>query len=120
MCNENGDRRVLTCVYCGHEFPQETPAWGNDVLTEHIRVCPKHPMRQAENDIALLRSALIGLVGVSEKAELEQMDVAMRLVPAPEADKIASLNAIHALLATLPNTGSHRPSEPEANEGSVS
>lgn len=90
MCNENGDGRILTCVYCVHEFP--------------LRVCSKHPMRQAENDIALLRRALIGLVGVSEKAELEQMDVAMRLVPAPEADKIASLNAIHALLATLPNT----------------
>ena len=47
------DGRVLTCVYCGHEYPQETPAWGNEVLTEHIRVCPKHPMRRAEADIAL-------------------------------------------------------------------
>ena len=96
--------RVLTCVYCGHEYPQETPAWGNDVLTEHIRVCPKHPMRKAEADIALLRGALAGLVGASDKAELDQMELAMRVIPAPEADKIASLNAIHALLATLPNT----------------
>lgn len=21
--------RVLTCVYCGREYPQETPAWGD-------------------------------------------------------------------------------------------
>ncbi|MBF0350923.1 MAG: hypothetical protein HQM11_07805 [SAR324 cluster bacterium] len=96
--------RVLTCVYCGHEYPQENPAWGNEVLTDHIRVCPKHPMRKAESDIALLRNALAGMVGVSDKAELEQMEMAVRVIPAPEADKIASLNAIHALLATLPNS----------------
>ena len=96
--------RVLTCVYCGHEYPQETPAWGNEVLTEHIRVCPKHPMRKAEADIALLRGALAGLVGASSKAELEQMEPAVRVLSAPEADKIASLNAIHALLATSPDS----------------
>jgi hypothetical protein len=95
--------RVLTCVYCGHEYPQETPAWGNEVLTEHIRVCPKHPMRKAEADIALLRGALAGLVGASDKSELEQMELALRLLPAPAADKAASIDAIHALLATLPN-----------------
>jgi len=95
--------RVLTCVYCGREYPQETPAWGNDVLTEHIKVCPKHPMRKAEADIALLRGALAGLVGVSDKDELEQMEVMMRSIPAPAEDKSASIDAIHALLATLPN-----------------
>ena len=103
--------RVLTCVYCGHEYPQETPAWGNEVLTEHIRVCPKHPMRKAEANIALLRGALAGLVGASDKAELEQMELAVRVIPAPEADKIASLNAIHALLSTLPNAGRDRQEE---------
>ena len=95
-------KRVLTCVYCGQEYPQETPAWGNDILTEHIKVCQKHPMRKAEADIELLRGALAGLVGGSDKAELEQMELAVRVIPAPEADKIASLNAIHALLVTMP------------------
>lgn len=93
------DDRVLTCVYCGHEYPQTTPAWGSDVLTEHIRVCPKHPLRKAEADIALLRGALAGLVGASSKSELEQLEAAVRIIPAPELDKIATLNAIHALLA---------------------
>jgi len=50
-------------------------------------------------------------VGASDKAELEQMELAVRVMPAPEADKIASLNAIHALLATLPNAESEAPSE---------
>lgn len=100
---ETNEGRVLTCVYCGQEYPQETPAWGDKVLTDHIRVCPKHPMRQAEADIDLLRNALAGLVGASDKVELEKMELVVRVIPAPEADKIASLNAIHALLATFPN-----------------
>jgi len=98
------ESRVLTCVYCGHEYPQETPAWGNEVLTEHIKVCTNHPMRKAEADIAMLRGALVGLVGASDKAELEQMELAMRLMPVPAADKAASIDAIHALLATLHKT----------------
>ena len=28
------DGRILTCVYCGHEYPQNTPAHGSQVLTE--------------------------------------------------------------------------------------
>ena len=95
------DSRVLTCVYCGHEYPQEAPTWGDEILTDHIRVCTKHPMRKAEADIALLRNALVGLVGASTREELEQIELAMRLVPAPEQDKAVTINAIHALLATL-------------------
>ena len=26
--------RILTCVYCGHEYPQDTPAAGSQVLVE--------------------------------------------------------------------------------------
>jgi hypothetical protein len=94
--------RVLTCVYCGHNYPQDTPEWGDKVLTDHIRECPKHPIRKAEADIVLLRGALAGLVGAGDKTELEQMEALVRTLPAPEADKIACLNAIHTLLATLP------------------
>ena len=49
---EPAQGRILTCVYCGHEYPQETPASGHQVLTEHIKVCEKHPMRQLEQDLA--------------------------------------------------------------------
>lgn len=93
---------VVTCVYCGHAYPNQTPTSGAAVLTDHIKVCPKHPMRKAEADIALLRKALAGLIGVETKADLEQMEAAMRFVPAPDADKVVGINAIHALLATMP------------------
>ena len=94
--------RILTCVYCGHEYPQDTPAAGSEVLTEHIKTCARHPMRKAEADIALLRSALAGVIGADSPDELRQMEAAMRVLPAPEEDKAVSINAIHALLATQP------------------
>ena len=93
--------RILTCVYCGIEYPQDTPAWGSDVLTEHIKVCEKHPMRKAESDIKKLRGALIGLLGVETKEELEQMELFLRSAPAPECDKVAGINAVRAVLETM-------------------
>lgn len=60
-------------------------------------------MRVAENTIQMLRSALVGLVGADTVEELNAMKSAMRVVPAPEADKVVTINAIHALLATLPS-----------------
>lgn len=75
--------RILTCVYCGHEYPQDTPAHGNQVLTEHIKVCEAHPLRKAEADIAVLRSALVGLIGVDTKQELRQMEGIFDLIPSP-------------------------------------
>ena len=44
--------RVVTCVYCGHEYPNGTPTSQNEKLTEHIRVCEKHPMRAIEQQLA--------------------------------------------------------------------
>ena len=92
------ESRVLTCVYCGVEYPQETPSWGSDVLTEHIKICEKHPMRKAEVTFAKLKAALIGLVGASEKDELEKMEMLIRVAPVPDADKVGMLNAIHVLI----------------------
>lgn len=96
------DERILTCVYCGHEYPQDTPSHGEGVLTAHIKTCKSHPMRKAEQDLALLRAALVGLIGADSEQELRQMEATMRLLPAPAEDKAVSINAIHALLATLP------------------
>ena len=47
-----------------------------------------------------LRAALVGLVGVDGREELEQMEAVMRLMPAPAQDKAATIDAIHALIAT--------------------
>ncbi len=95
---------VLTCVYCGMAYPEGTPPAGAQILTDHIKVCPKHPLRAAEAKIATLRSALEGLMGgPSSKEELEQMEVALRTLnfAAPDKDKVAAINAIHALLDTM-------------------
>lgn len=87
------NRNVLTCVYCGMAYPEGTPPHGSKVLTDHIKVCPKHPM-------AKLRKALSDMIGASTKEELEQMELALRTMPGVERDKIVTLNAIHALLET--------------------
>ena len=57
-------------------------------------------MREAEQTITLLRGALIGLVGSDDKKELEQIELLMRTMPAPDEDKAATINAIHAILKT--------------------
>lgn len=49
------NQRVLTCVYCGHPYPEGTPPHSSDVLTAHIKVCDLHPMRQLERDIEAYR-----------------------------------------------------------------
>ena len=95
--------RTLTCVYCGHEYPQDSPAHGSHVLTEHNKTCAAHPLRKAEADIVTLRSALIGLIGAETEAELRQIELAIRAMPVPDADRAVSINAINALIATTPN-----------------
>lgn len=55
-----------------------------------------------ESHVQLLWTALVNLVGVDGEDDLQQMEVNLRLMPAPDADKAVSINAIHALLATLP------------------
>jgi len=67
--------------------------WKSDIAAE---------LGHRDMQIDLLRKALAGLIGVETKADLEQMEAAMRFVPAPDADKAVSINAIHALLATMP------------------
>ena len=72
------NERILTCVYCGHEYPQDTPAHGSQVLTDHIKVCKAHPLRKAEADIALLRAALVGF--------LERAMVSNDVIPAEQLE----------------------------------
>lgn len=95
------NERILTCVYCGHEYPQNTPTSNSEVLTEHIKICEKHPMRKLEQDNQKLKKSLLDFVGVSTKKELEDMETILRLMPMPGKDKIITLNAIHVLIDTL-------------------
>lgn len=50
---------------------------------------------------AKLRSALVGIVG-ADGSELGGMELALRLAPMPAKDKAVTIDAIHALLETLP------------------
>lgn len=93
---------ILTCVYCGQEYPKGTPPHGSQILTDHIKVCENHPLRKAEADCAKLRKALVGLVSCETAQELDAMEAIVRLMPAPDVDKIATINAITALRDTLP------------------
>lgn len=100
--NTKNSGRVLTCVYCGHEYPQNTPAHGSSTLTEHIKTCPKHPLRKAEYDISKLRSALVGLVGVDGANDLGLMLSSIELTGAPPEEIKTLRIAITALVDTLP------------------
>lgn len=93
---------TLPCVYCGMVFSEGTlPFNETQILTDHFKVCEKHPMRQAEAKITKLRDALIGLVGAATKEELTAMELFLRSGSAPSADIIAAINAIHVLLETM-------------------
>ena len=93
---------VVTCVYCGHEYPAGTQTSGAQILTDHIRRCEKHPMKKVSDEHRMLRKALVGLVGVDTREELEAMEAYIRSAPAPDEDKMTSINGIHALIKTLP------------------
>lgn len=91
---------IITCVYCGHEYPNGTPTAKHQLLTEHIKVCNKHPMRGAEKKINKLRTALIGLIGAESPEELDSMEATLRSMPGIDSDKIAAINAIDAIRST--------------------
>jgi hypothetical protein len=85
------------------QYPAGTPASGSDVkqLTDHIKICPSHPMRAAEEKIKKLRDALIGLVGATDRKELEAMKAVLENFPGiPDAEKKNTINAINAVIET--------------------
>ena len=94
--------RVLTCVYCGHEYPQDTPAAGSVVLTEHIAACEAHPMRQVVQQRDQLRAALVGMIGADGREELGQMRSIVALTAPSGTERDIALAGIDALIATLP------------------
>lgn len=50
--------------------------------------------------VSLLRKALVGLIGSEAPNELSQMLIAIESLPASEADKAVTINAIRALIQT--------------------
>jgi hypothetical protein len=93
--------RVLTCVYCGHQYPPGTPKSGVKVLTDHIRQCPQHPLARVIKERDLLRGALVDLVGGSTPDELAFIqDTIETMIRNREQERSSILQAIRALKAT--------------------
>ncbi len=93
---------VVTCVYCGHAYPSETPTSAAPQLTEHIRTCEQHPMRAVERKLDLLRKAAIGMVGVERPDELDAVEAVIRVAQIPNSDRVNLLNLIDAIRQTNP------------------
>lgn len=93
---------TLTCVYCGKAYPAGTPPHGEGekVLTDHIKICERHPMRNLEVANQKLRTALEAFVGASTPGELNAMAEVIRAMPGNDSDRILALAAIQALLET--------------------
>ncbi len=96
------DGRIVTCVYCGHAYPPETQRSKRKILYEHIKLCPKHPLRHAEEQIATLIAELDAwksVFGTTQlthaQARLEQAEKAnaKRSAQAEALRKIADLDA---------------------------
>lgn len=49
---------VLTCVFCGQQYPDGTTSHGAQALVDHINQCEKHPLRAANLEIENLRRQL--------------------------------------------------------------
>ena len=53
----------INCVYCGHRYGpnNEVEPTMQQVLYDHIKVCPKHPLSEALTEVARLTEANRGL-----------------------------------------------------------
>jgi hypothetical protein len=83
------DARIVTCVYCGHEYPSGAPASQDAALTEHISTCEKHPIRAVERDRDAWKSEC-------EEDRAIRMSMCMDVEPLKKAR--ARINELESLL----------------------
>jgi hypothetical protein len=88
------------CAVIGELSPEDASS-----IVENIAERLLEPAQRIVAEVRLqrdkLRAALVGLVGVDGSEELGHMEAVMRLMAAPAEDKAATIDAIHALVATL-------------------
>ena len=60
-------KRKVTCVYCGYEYPEGTPESQHELLHQHILTCEKHPVKK-------LSEALCKLMGIEFPPQKEEID----------------------------------------------
>lgn len=56
--------------------------------------------QKTARDNEMLRKALVGLVGSDNRDDLEKLELAVRILPVPDVDKMNTINALQALLQT--------------------
>ncbi len=68
----------INCVYCGHRYEPGTPGTRSEVLYEHIRICPEHPLSKAQRLNAELRQQLDDEAWwrASDRGQLRQFEAA--------------------------------------------
>ena len=96
--------RVLTCVYCGQAYPPGTPDHGAEVLTAHVRVCEKHPMRGSEAERDTWKSRAMALVTATEN--LVRLYRSGETIMPPDVIREANqIEKVHAELRDLAEVG---------------
>lgn len=66
--------RIMTCIWCAHEYPPMTPKAQAPILYEHAKVCEKNPARQLEQRIASLEREVASYEGM-DRAVTHYQDV---------------------------------------------
>ena len=63
----------VNCVYCGHRYgpDTETPVSKAQVLKEHIKVCPDHPMSTLTRDLAAHRAMIAKMADELDGIQLD-------------------------------------------------
>lgn len=55
--------RILTCVFCGHEYPPDTPTSNHASLRAHVAVCEQHPAAKYRRERDALQRAWDAVMG---------------------------------------------------------
>ncbi len=63
--------RILTCVYCGHQYQDGTPAAKHAALTEHIQTCEQHPLTALRQKVKVFCDHMAEALGAEPLAEEE-------------------------------------------------
>ncbi len=87
--------RVVTCVFCGYEYPPDTPTSNHEMLKKHVAKCPEHPMFEVVKRADMLEryvdaSRETGLKFLTdEDIEQKGKQAAVGEFPVPQARLIA-------------------------------
>jgi hypothetical protein len=91
--------RVVTCVYCGQAYPEGTPTHGAQILKDHIRMCPEHPMRELEEQNRILKKALLVLLNMDKNKTLENCrNITLKFDKLSDSQKNSIIDAIDLLI----------------------